>query len=133
MAKYLYQLIEQLIIEFPPDEIQERLPNEGSTFLFSQELIPCGWYLYYGSMFVSVQCSEYHYCDFYPLSDSGAQFRYSHPYTETAELAIIECADKGHWKQTGWVEFEHGDTVDGYADLARIREVVKTVFEYYKA
>lgn len=129
---YVYQLIEKLIKSLQPDNVNHVYPYPNSVYSPQQEQIPVGWFLYFNNLKISIQCGEYNYCDHYPLSrarDPQQKFRYTHPYTHTAEVAVISC--DGHW-----VDFdddgddEYVDNIVAYASLARIEDIVMTIATY---
>ena len=126
---YIHKIVQELCEKYTPDEVYARFPNQAreSERVYSQgqEQTPMGWGLRFGNLIVSIQCSAYNYCDFYPAINGERSFYYHHPLTYTAEIAIIEAAFPSRF-----VRWEDGESVQAYVRASTIAEIVKTVAVY---
>jgi len=132
---YIYQLVEQLIQEYPPDVIKTQLPGDDETFNYTET--PQRWWLEYGKLVISIGCGAYHYCDYYPLKVHRADFYYEHPHTETCAIAVYDRTVSHLGYTVGWVKPYSEDPQDArnewtYARVSELRDIVETIYAYIK-
>ena len=129
---YIYELVESLIDSLQPDRVERRMVRPDSVSSFEQEQYPDGWQLYFNHLRISIQARHTSLCDYILHSDPFDfynNFRFQHPYTRTAEVAVISC--DGRWIAiNGEYTDEYSDTIWAYADVETIEDIVKTIAAY---
>ena len=129
--QYIYEFMQELE-EKGLNVNAWRYPLKGDCYQQESESVATNWHVEIGRMTLSIACGIYNYCDWYGVYPSfelpNNRFKYSHPRTLTAEIAIL---DKHTMPNHGWVAFDSEyETVKGWQTADEIKYFVDVLLEY---